>query len=127
MFCQTVKSHSVPHTVWQVFEATIRMLGGLISAHQLATSPHHNFTLPWYENQLLTLALDLGHRLLPAFTSSQTGMPYARVNLRHGVVRDESQETCAAGAGSLLLEFVTLSRLTGDVVFEVGTLSPMSR
>ena len=30
----------------------------------------------------------------------------------------ENTETCSAGAGTLLLEFITLSRLTGDPRFE---------
>lgn len=31
----------------------------------------------------------------------------------------ETSETCLAGVGTLLLEFATLSRLTGDKRFEV--------
>lgn len=40
------------------------------------------------------------------------------MHLIHGVLPNESLETCTAGAGSLVLEFGTLSRLTGDAVFE---------
>ena len=71
-----------------------------------------------YKDRLLELALDLGKRLLPAF-NTPTGLPYARVNLRYGVEKGESIETCTAGAGSLVLEFAVLSRLTGDQRFEV--------
>ncbi|KAH9838889.1 glycoside hydrolase family 47 protein [Teratosphaeria destructans] len=88
-----------------------------------------------YDGQLLRLAHDLASRLLPAF-STTTGIPYPRVNLKYGIpfYRDaergicridgtasdprEITETCAAGAGSLVLEFTTLSRLTGDMRFE---------
>lgn len=90
-----------------------------------------------YNGQLLRLASDLGKRLLPAFTSP-TGLPYPRVNLKYGIPfythsaanteqaeckvdqsnRLEITETCSAGAGSLVLEFTTLSRLTGDPRFE---------
>ncbi|KIY73681.1 glycoside hydrolase family 47 protein [Cylindrobasidium torrendii FP15055 ss-10] len=101
----------------QVFETTIRVLGGLLSAHQFAIQPGKPFHLPWYKGELLDLAHDLGTRLLPAF-STPTGIPYARVNLRQGIMRGETIETCAAGAGSLMLEFATLSRLTGDDRFE---------
>jgi mannosidase alpha-like ER degradation enhancer 2 len=45
-------------------------------------------------------------------------MPYGTVNLRHGVPEDETTVTCTAGVGTFLLEFGTLSRLTGDPVFE---------
>lgn len=63
------------------------------------------------------LAWDLGRRLLPAF-DTPTGLPFARINLRHGVPINETTETCVAGAGSLILEFATLSRLSGDDRFE---------
>lgn len=90
-----------------------------------------------YDGQLLRLALDLAQRLLPAFYT-KTGMPYPRVNLRYGIPfyvnsplhedadldfrstegSPEITETCSAGAGSLVLEFTVLSRLTGDPRFE---------
>ncbi|KAH9482917.1 ER degradation-enhancing alpha-mannosidase-like protein 1 [Psilocybe cubensis] len=101
----------------QVFETTIRVLGGLLSAHIFANQTGQPFHLPWYRGELLSLAHDLGKRLLPAF-STPTGLPYARINLRHGIAKGESVETCTAGAGSLILEFATLSRLTGDDRFE---------
>lgn len=154
----------------QVFETAIRGLGGLLSAHLFAVGdlpirgydpqPKHALYakiwhkdrfegkskgLQWtngfeYDGQLLRLAHDLGSRLLPAFWTT-TGIPYPRVNLRHGIPfytnsplnadpeagfcdaqqangRPEITETCSAGAGSLILEFTTLSRLTGDPRFE---------
>ncbi|KAF9055160.1 alpha mannosidase-like protein [Hymenopellis radicata] len=101
----------------QVFETTIRVLGGLLSGHIYANQTGQPFFLPWYRDELLVLAHDLGKRLLPAF-STPTGLPYARINLRHGLLRGETLETCTAGAGSLILEFATLSRLTGDDRFE---------
>ncbi|KAB5594202.1 Alpha mannosidase-like protein [Ceratobasidium theobromae] len=103
----------------QVFEITIRGMGGLLSGHMFASDSagRWGFGLPWYNNELLDLAYDLGKRLLPAF-KTRTGIPYARTNLRHGVPRGETVETCTAGAGSLLLEFTTLSRWSGDPEFE---------
>ncbi|KAG6837560.1 hypothetical protein H0H93_007741 [Arthromyces matolae] len=101
----------------QVFETTIRVMGGLLSGHIFANRSGQPFYLPWYRGELLDMAHDLGERLLPAF-KTPTGLPYARVNLRHGVAKGESRETCTAGAGSLILEFATLSRLTGDDRFE---------
>ncbi|KAG5644060.1 hypothetical protein DXG03_009150 [Asterophora parasitica] len=101
----------------QVFETTIRVLGGLLSGHQFASQTGQTFHLPWYRGELLDMAHDLGKRLLPAF-ATPTGLPYARINLRHGIMKGETVETCTAGAGSLILEFATLSRLTGDDRFE---------
>jgi mannosidase alpha-like ER degradation enhancer 2 len=82
----------------QVFEVTIRLLGGLLSAYQLDQDPR------W-----LHLATDLGTRLLPAF-KSPTGMPYRFVNLRTGAVEDSVSNP--AEIGTLLLEFGTLAKLT---------------
>jgi ER degradation enhancer, mannosidase alpha-like 2 len=85
------------------FEITIRMLGGLLSSYLLTG-----------DKRLLALAEDLGNRLLPVF-SSPTGMPYVDVNLKTGAVRNE--ETNPAEIGTLLIEFGTLSKLTGKQVF----------
>jgi mannosidase alpha-like ER degradation enhancer 2 len=82
----------------QVFEITIRVLGGLVTAYQMTNDP-----------RMLTLAEDLGRRLLPAF-ESKTGMPYRYVNLRTGKTRDPISNP--AEIGTLLLEFGTLSKLT---------------
>ncbi|KAI1492609.1 glycosyl hydrolase family 47-domain-containing protein [Biscogniauxia mediterranea] len=140
----------------QVFETVIRGVGGLLSAHLFAVGElpisgydpqrtnvdveQHPISWPnrfKYDGQLLRLAFDLAQRLLPAFYT-QTGLPYPRVNLRHGIPfylnsplnenisldpnqtqeSPEITETCSAGAGSLVLEFTVLSRLTGDPRFE---------
>src|ERR1700731_1066459 len=85
------------------FEITIRLLGGLLSGYQLTGDKH-----------LLGLAEDLGNRLLPAF-NSPTGLPYVYVNLHTGQVRDPVSNP--AETGTLLLEFGTLSKLTGKPIF----------
>jgi mannosidase alpha-like ER degradation enhancer 2 len=85
------------------FEVTIRLLGGLLSGYQMTG-----------DARLLHLAEDLGKRLLPAF-SSPTGMPYMFVNLRTG--KTSGARSNPAEIGTLLLEFGTLSKLTGNPVF----------
>lgn len=85
------------------FEAVIRLLGGLLSSYQMTGDP-----------RLLALADDLGARLLPAF-DSPTGLPYVYVNLRTG--KANGTESNPAEAGTLLLEYGTLSRLTGKPVY----------
>ncbi|KAJ9111659.1 hypothetical protein QFC19_001017 [Naganishia cerealis] len=67
--------------------------------------------------KLLQLALDLADRLMPAF-QTPIGLPWARVNLKNGIEPNEDPGTCSAAAGSLLLEFTLLSRLSGDPKFE---------
>jgi len=86
----------------QVFETTIRVLGGLLSGHIFASDPKHPFYLPWYRGELLSMAHDLGERLLHAFVTP-TGLPYARLNLRHGVLLGETYETCSY-CGSRLVD-----------------------
>lgn len=56
-------------------------------------------------------AAQLGRALIRAF-ASPTGIPHGSLNLRGGVVPGESNLTATATAGTLLLEFSTLSRLT---------------
>ncbi|OAQ32327.1 glycoside hydrolase family 47 protein [Linnemannia elongata AG-77] len=104
----------------QVFEVNIRVLGALLSGHLYASEPSFKSQVKGYKGELLVMAEDLGKRLMKAFENTPTGIPYARVNLRKGVLRGETGETCVAGAGSLLLEFGVLSRLTGDSSYEAA-------
>ena len=87
----------------QNFEVTIRLLGGLLSGYQMTG-----------DERLLALADDLGTRLLPVF-DSPTGLPYTHVNLRTGAVSGKVSNP--AETGTLLLEFGTLSKLTGKPVY----------
>src|SRR5881409_1308218 len=87
----------------QNFEITIRLLGGLLSSYEMTG-----------DKRLLNLAEDLGNRLLPVF-NSPTGLPYRYVNLKTGKVRGNI--TNPAEAGTLLIEFGALTRLTHRSVF----------
>lgn len=101
-----------------VFESTIRVVGGLVSAHMLASPQHLGIlTADEYNGELLDLAVDLGTRLLPAF-ETPTGLPVHRVNLKHGIAANTPTLTCPAAAGSLLVELSYLSRLSALSVFE---------
>ena len=100
----------------QIFEANIRVLGGLLSAHLLMEDiqgPFQNMTPNWYMGDLLTLAHDLADRLIIAFDNTPSGIPHPRVNLRDGVPKNGFDSSCTAGAGNLVLEFGVLSRLLG--------------
>ena len=87
----------------QNFEVTIRLLGGLLTSYQLTN-----------DKRFLDLAEDLGNRLLPVF-NSPTGMPYRYVNLKTGKVSRPVSNP--AETGTLIIEFGTLSKLTGKPVF----------
>ncbi|XP_065863179.1 alpha-mannosidase I MNS4 [Euphorbia lathyris] len=103
-----------------IFETSIRVLGGLLSAHLLASDYATGMRISSYENQLLHLAEDLAQRMLPAF-DTPTGIPFGSVNLLHGVDEHESKITSTAGGGTLTLEFGVLSRLTNNPIFEQVT------
>ncbi len=87
----------------QTFEITIRLLGGLLSCYNLDG-----------DKKFLMLAEDLANRLLPSF-NSKTGMPYRYVNLITG--KTEGNVSNPAEIGTLMIEFGTLSKLTGNSVY----------
>ncbi|RZF39799.1 hypothetical protein LSTR_LSTR000447 [Laodelphax striatellus] len=106
-----------------VFETNIRIVGGLLSAHLLSQRAGVAVEPGWPCNgPLLRLAEDVAKRLIAAFDTT-TGMPYGTVNLRSGVPPGETSVTCTAGVGTFILEFGTLSRLTGDPVYEEVALN----
>lgn len=96
------------HRDVNLFETTIRVLGGLLSMHTLT------------EEQLyLDKALELGHRLLPGFRST-SGVPYSDVNLASGVAHAPvwAPDSSVSEVATLQLEFRTLSRASRDSQFE---------
>ncbi|XP_041667518.1 ER degradation-enhancing alpha-mannosidase-like protein 3 isoform X2 [Cheilinus undulatus] len=109
--------------VVSVFETNIRVLGGLLGGHVMADLlRQRGERMQWYQDELLHMAKELGHRLLPAFNTT-SGLPYPKVNLRYGVLNPLSRtgtesDTCTACAGTMILEFAALSRLSGESVFE---------
>jgi mannosyl-oligosaccharide alpha-1,2-mannosidase len=94
-----------------VFETSIRLVGGLLSAHHACG-----------DEVLLAKARDLADRLLPAF-ATPTGMPYRFVNLKTGAVREPV--TSPADIATYLPEWGTLSRLTGDPRYAAATRKAM--
>ena len=110
-----------------VFETTIRVLGGLLSAHMILIdnstilqSYNHRHHLQGekaisYDGHLLNLAVDIGNRLLNAFQDN--GLAYGTVNLRYGVPMNETPISSLAGIGSSLLEFAALSALTNNMTY----------
>lgn len=104
------------------FETTIRMLGGLLSAHYLSTTypdmaplTDDNVGAPG-EDLYLEKATDLADRLLGAFTSA-SGIPFASVNLKtlNGIPSHlDGGASSTAEAASLQLELKYLAHLTGE-------------
>uniref|UniRef100_A0A0N5ARZ6 alpha-1,2-Mannosidase n=1 Tax=Syphacia muris TaxID=451379 RepID=A0A0N5ARZ6_9BILA len=102
-----------------VFETNIRVVGGLLSAHLLSGRDGWPCSGP-----LLRLAERFAQKLLPAF-NTDTGMPYGTVNLKYGVHKYETPITCTAGVGTMILEFGTLSKLTGEQKFAQRALDAL--
>lgn len=103
------------------FETTIRMLGGLLSAHYLqgvlpGMKPAEDST---DEDLYLEKASDLADRLLSAYESN-SGVPYASVNLKtmKGIPSHaDGGASSTAEATSLQLEMKYLAFLTGEATY----------
>ncbi|KAL2154847.1 hypothetical protein VTH82DRAFT_3523 [Thermothelomyces myriococcoides] len=104
------------------FETTIRMLGGLLSAHYLSNEYPDMAPIsdddpgePG-EDLYLEKAKDLADRLMAAF-DSPSGIPYASVNLAQykGIVSHaDLGASSTAETTTLQLEFKYLAKLTGE-------------
>uniref|UniRef100_A0A158P9Q1 alpha-1,2-Mannosidase n=1 Tax=Angiostrongylus cantonensis TaxID=6313 RepID=A0A158P9Q1_ANGCA len=94
-----------------LFETTIRTLGGLLSAFHLTGDKVLMF---------VDKAEDLAGRLLSAFSSSKSLVPLSDVNLKTRNARPPSWtgESSLSEVASLQLEFRDLSRVTGKKLYE---------
>lgn len=107
------------------FETTIRMMGGLLSAHYLSSAYPDLAPIrdddpgaPG-EDLYLEKAKDLADRLVTAF-DSESGVPYASVNLGkyEGLPsHDDAGASSTAEATTLQLEFKYLAKLTGEKMY----------
>ncbi|XP_022721371.1 mannosyl-oligosaccharide 1,2-alpha-mannosidase MNS1-like isoform X1 [Durio zibethinus] len=92
-----------------VFETTIRVVGGLLSAYDLSG-----------DKVFLEKARDIADRLLPAW-DTPTGIPYNVINLAHGNAHNPGWtggESILADSGTEQLEFIALSQRTGDPKYQ---------
>lgn len=92
-----------------VFETTIRVVGGLLSAYDLSN-----------DKIFLEKARDIADRLLPAWESS-SGIPYNVINLAHGGPHSPGWtggDSILADSGTEQLEFIALSQRTGDPKYQ---------
>ncbi|KAH8338292.1 hypothetical protein KR074_010052 [Drosophila pseudoananassae] len=91
-----------------LFEVTIRVLGGLLAAYHLSG-----------DTMFLAKASELGNRLLPAF-SSPSGIPYSDVNLGDLSAHSPkwSPDSSTSEVTTIQLEFRDLSRSTNVSIYE---------
>ena len=90
-----------------LFETTIRVLGGLLSSYYLSG-----------DRMFLDKARILGDKLMPAF-NTPSGVPRSDVNLYTGVASDPKwdRHSTVSEVTSIQLEFKYLSHLTGNKVY----------
>lgn len=91
-----------------LFETTIRVLGGLLSSFHLSK-----------DKMFLDKAIDLGDRMMGAFDSI-SGVPFSDVNLlsRTGHSPRWSPDSSTSEVTTIQLEFRDLSRVTGNIKYE---------
>lgn len=112
-----------------VFETTIRMLGGLLSASALIADPPTG-ALPASAADaamFLAKAQALADRLLPAF-ATPTGIPLREVNLATGEAfpdQDNHNASSLAEATTIQLEFKYLAHLTNNATYWATAERPM--
>ena len=98
---------TTPLAELNVFETTIRYLGGLLSAFDVSGHRH---------KVLLRKAVELGDMLYVAFDTPNR-MPVTRWDWMNGALggsQEAARFSLLAEVGSLTLEFTRLSQLTGD-------------
>lgn len=108
-----------------LFETTIRLLGGLLSAYHLSGGSQGRIPEQKGPNPSIYLenAKNLADRLLTAFTASPSDIPYSDV-----VLRDKSAHPAPDGLSStaevatVQLEFNYLSYLTGDPKYSIEAM-----
>ncbi|XP_028664662.2 mannosidase, alpha, class 1B, member 1b [Erpetoichthys calabaricus] len=93
-----------------LFESTIRILGGLLSTFHLTG-----------DGLFLEKAKDIGSRLMPAF-NTPSKIPYSDVNIGRGTAHPPrwTSDSTVAEVTSIQLEFRDLSRLTGDMKYQTA-------
>uniref|UniRef100_A0A182VQB7 alpha-1,2-Mannosidase n=1 Tax=Anopheles minimus TaxID=112268 RepID=A0A182VQB7_9DIPT len=91
-----------------LFEVTIRVVGGLLSAYHLSG-----------DRMFLDKAVDLGNRLLPCF-DSPSGIPFSDVNIGSLAAHAPkwSPDSSTSEVTTIQLEFRDLSRSSENPIFE---------
>ncbi|KAK2912109.1 hypothetical protein QQF64_028030 [Cirrhinus molitorella] len=98
-----------------LFESTIRILGGLLSTYHLTG-----------DSLFLEKAKDIGSRLMPAFNTASK-IPYSDVNIGKGTAHPPqwTSDSTVAEVTSIQLEFRELSRITGDPKYKLAVMEVM--
>ncbi|XP_008283380.1 mannosidase, alpha, class 1B, member 1b [Stegastes partitus] len=100
-----------------LFESTIRILGGLLSTYHLTG-----------DTLFLDKAKDIGSRLMPAF-NTPSRIPYSDVNIGKGTAHPPrwTSDSTVAEVTSIQLEFRELSRLTQEPQYQAAVTEVMKQ
>ncbi|XP_076586396.1 mannosidase, alpha, class 1B, member 1b isoform X1 [Chaetodon auriga] len=100
-----------------LFESTIRILGGLLSTYALTG-----------DSLFLDKAKDIGSRLMPAF-NTPSKIPYSDVNIGKGTAHPPrwTSDSTVAEVTSIQLEFRELSRLTQEPQYQAAVAEVMKQ
>ena len=109
--------YSSTNETCSLFETTIRYLGGMLAGYDLLTGPFSDLTSA-NTSVLLDQSVNLANVVKFAFDTS-TGIPRNNLNITAQSSSDETNGL--ATIGTLVLEWVRLSDLTGDASY--GTLT----
>jgi len=92
-----------------LFECTIRVLGGFLSTYHLTN-----------DDLFKEKAIEIGDRLLPAITASKSSVPYSDVNLKKRQAHSPrwGSSSSTSEVTTIQMEFSDLSFLTGDSKYE---------
>ncbi|ESN98043.1 hypothetical protein HELRODRAFT_113976 [Helobdella robusta] len=95
-----------------LFECTIRVLGGLLSAFHLSG-----------DSIFLKKAQELGDKLMPAFDTS-SGVPFSDVDFSSNRGHNPAwgSESSTSEVSTIQLEFIDLSRVTNDPKYEKAAM-----
>lgn len=87
-----------------LFEVTIRVLGGLLSSYRLSE-----------DTMFFNKAVELGDKLMPAFRTS-SGVPYSDINLNTGDAKGPAwaSHSTTSEVATIQLEFRELTKASGD-------------
>jgi len=114
-----VEDHMLFHSVGDcnLFETTIRVLGGLLSTYFELESPMYFAQYNDTRQKILEFAVDVGSRLYNAF-DSPSGFPWSDVDLSSGSTKGSVAQSSLSEMTTLGLEFTVLSRVTNESKFE---------
>eukprot|EP00890_Picochlorum_soloecismus_P006639 jgi/Picsp_1/7/NSC_00007-R1_class member 1 len=114
-----VEDHMLFHNAGDcnVFETTIRVLGGLLATYFELESPKYFAQYNDTRKKILEMAVNVGSRLYKAF-DSPSGFPWSDVDLSSGSTKGSVAHSSLSEMTTLGLEFTVLSRVTNESKFE---------